>query len=170
MLIFILGCGDSSGDSAIQPTDECGVINGAGAIYECGCDDLPICGSVPCCDCYGNVEDCDGVCGGPKIEDCTGVCGGDAVDVDEDGICDDSDDCIGEIDACSECNGPGIPENMQNEAFKPFFRLDHSRNSGTGGIGLGLTIARDIIRGHGGEIILDDSPSGGLRARLTLPI
>ena len=74
------------------------------------------------------------------------------------------------IEITIDDDGPGIPENMRNEAFKPFFRLDHSRNSGTGGIGLGLTIARDIIRGHGGEIILDDSPSGGLRARLTLPI
>ena len=69
-----------------------------------------------------------------------------------------------------EDDGPGIPENMRDDAFKPFFRLDHSRNPGTGGVGLGLTIARDVIRGHGGEIILEGSPSGGLRARLTLPI
>ena len=48
--------------------------------------------------------------------------------------------------------------------------LEGSRNPGTGGVGLGLTIARDVIRGHGGEIRLDDSPNGGLRVRLKVPI
>ncbi len=67
-------------------------------------------------------------------------------------------------------DGPGIPEAQREEVFKPFFRLEGSRNSGTGGVGLGMTIARDVARGHGGEIILADSPLGGLRVRLRLPL
>ena len=74
------------------------------------------------------------------------------------------------IEITVDDDGPGIPKHLRDEVFKPFFRLDESRNPETGGVGLGLTIARDIIRGHGGDIILGDSPSGGLRARLTLPI
>jgi len=74
------------------------------------------------------------------------------------------------IEITVDDDGPGIPKHLRDEAFKPFFRLDDSRNPETGGVGLGLTIARDIIRGHGGDIILSDSPSGGLRASLTLPI
>ena len=74
------------------------------------------------------------------------------------------------IDVTIDDNGPGIPQDKLDDVFKPFFRLDESRNQGTGGVGLGLTIARDVIRGHGGEISLDESPAGGLRARLTLPI
>lgn len=67
-------------------------------------------------------------------------------------------------------NGPGIPPASREDVFKPFFRLDASRNSETGGTGLGLTIARDIARSHGGDLTLEDSPSGGLRARIRLPI
>lgn len=67
-------------------------------------------------------------------------------------------------------DGPGIPPENRNDVFKPFFRLDKSRNSGTGGVGLGMTIARDVIRGHGGEIVLDDAPGGGLRVRVSLPV
>ena len=67
-------------------------------------------------------------------------------------------------------DGPGIPEDRREDVFKPFFRLDASRNPETGGTGLGLTIARDIVRSHGGDLGLDDAPAGGLRARLTLPI
>ena len=74
------------------------------------------------------------------------------------------------IDVTIDDNGPGIPPDKWDDVFKPFFRLDESRNQGTGGVGLGLTIARDVIRGHGGDISLDVSPAGGLRARLTLPI
>ncbi len=74
------------------------------------------------------------------------------------------------IDVTIDDNGPGIPPEKWDDVFKPFFRLDESRNQGTGGVGLGLTIARDVIRGHGGDISLDVSPAGGLRARLTLPI
>ena len=67
-------------------------------------------------------------------------------------------------------NGPGIPQNMREEVFKPFRRLDDSRNPETGGVGLGLSIARDIARAHGGNIILDKAKQGGLRATLLLPI
>ena len=74
------------------------------------------------------------------------------------------------IDVTIDDNGPGIPSDKLDDVFKPFFRLDESRNQGTGGVGLGLTIARDVIRGHGGEISLEASPAGGLRARLKLPI
>ncbi len=74
------------------------------------------------------------------------------------------------IEITVDDDGPGIPEDKRDDAFKPFFRLDKSRNQGTGGVGLGLTIARDVIRGHGGDISLGESPAGGLRARLTLPI
>lgn len=66
-------------------------------------------------------------------------------------------------------DGPGIPEPMFEEAFKPFFRLDPSRNTATGGTGLGLTIARDIARTHGGDVALGHSPRGGLRCTVRLP-
>ena len=66
-------------------------------------------------------------------------------------------------------DGPGIPENMREEVFKPFYRLDSSRNPKTGGTGLGLTISRDLVRGHGGDIALEEAPAGGVRARLRLP-
>ncbi|MFQ5775470.1 MAG: ATP-binding protein [Kiloniellaceae bacterium] len=67
-------------------------------------------------------------------------------------------------------DGPGIPPDKREEAFKPFYRLDESRNPETGGVGLGLTIARDVVRNHGGELSLEDAPGGGLRARLWLPV
>lgn len=67
-------------------------------------------------------------------------------------------------------DGPGIPEDMREEVFKPFLRLDASRNQdGDAGTGLGLAIARDIARGHGGDVVLEDSPLGGLRARVRVP-
>jgi two-component system osmolarity sensor histidine kinase EnvZ len=53
--------------------------------------------------------------------------------------------------------------------FKPFYRIDASRRPSTGGVGLGLTIARDIVLGHGGEIELQDAPEGGLRVLIRLP-
>jgi len=68
-----------------------------------------------------------------------------------------------------EDDGPGIPEDKVEEVFKPFFRLDSSRNIATGGVGLGLTIARDIAQGHGGDIMLSSSDHGGLKASLVLP-
>ena len=66
-------------------------------------------------------------------------------------------------------DGPGIPADKREDVFRPFYRLDTSRNRETGGVGLGLAISRDIIRGHGGEIVLDNSPLGGLRAQIRLP-
>jgi hypothetical protein len=79
-------------DDCVGEYDACGICNGPGAIYDCGCADIPN-GE---CDCEGNQLDALGVCGG----DCT-------ADVDNDGICDDIDDCVGEYDACGICNGPG---------------------------------------------------------------
>ena len=66
--------------------------------------------------------------------------------------------------------GPGIPEDKHEEVFRPFSRLDPSRNVKTGGVGLGLTIARDIVLAHGGSISLDTSPLGGLRVLIRLPL
>lgn len=67
-------------------------------------------------------------------------------------------------------DGPGIPEEQRDDVFRPFYRLETSRNPGTGGVGLGLSIAQDSVRTHGGEITLEDSPMGGLRVRIRLPI
>ena len=67
-------------------------------------------------------------------------------------------------------DGPGIPAERREDVFRPFYRLDESRNPSTGGTGLGMTIARDVVRGHGGELTLEDSPLGGLRARIRLPL
>ncbi len=69
-----------------------------------------------------------------------------------------------------EDDGPGIPEDHREAVFKPFFRLDGARNPSTGGAGLGLAIARDVARGHGGEIRMSDGSLGGLRAELRLPV
>lgn len=66
-------------------------------------------------------------------------------------------------------DGPGIPKKERSTVFRPFTRLESSRNRHTGGIGLGLTIARDVALSHGGDIRLEDSPIGGLRAIITLP-
>lgn len=67
-------------------------------------------------------------------------------------------------------DGPGITPNLREEAFRPFHRLDEGRNLQTGGVGLGLSIARDIARAHGGDLTLGESPRGGLRATVRLPI
>jgi two-component system osmolarity sensor histidine kinase EnvZ len=67
-------------------------------------------------------------------------------------------------------DGPGIPQGMREEVFKPFLRLDDARNQDEGGTGLGLAIARDIARSHGGDITLGDSPMGGLRATVRVPV
>ncbi len=67
-------------------------------------------------------------------------------------------------------DGPGIPVERREDAFRPFYTLDKSRNQDNGNSGLGLAIARDIARSHGGDIDLDRSPLGGLRATVTLPI
>jgi two-component system osmolarity sensor histidine kinase EnvZ len=67
-------------------------------------------------------------------------------------------------------NGPGIPAELREDVFRPFFRLDQSRNTETGGTGLGLSIAQDIVHSHGGAISLDESPMGGLRVIMRIPI
>ena len=68
-----------------------------------------------------------------------------------------------------EDNGAGIPEELYEEAFRPFSRLDETRSRHQKGVGLGLAIARDVARSHGGDIILSKSELGGLRATLRLP-
>ena len=79
-------------DPCVGALDACGLCNGPGAIYICGCSEVP----EGDCDCDGNQEDALGACGG----DC-------ATDADADGICDDVDDCVGAYDTCGICNGPG---------------------------------------------------------------
>ena len=79
-------------DGSCTYSDDCGVCNGPGAIYDCGCSDVP----EGDCDCNGNQFDALDVCGGSCI-----------ADTDSDGICDDVDDCVGAYDTCGVCNGPG---------------------------------------------------------------
>lgn len=67
-------------------------------------------------------------------------------------------------------DGPGIPENLLEDVFAPFHRLEQSRSLDTGGHGLGLSIARGILRAHGGDVVLSNAPKGGLIATVTLPI
>ena len=67
-------------------------------------------------------------------------------------------------------DGPGIPANRREDVFKPFLRLDDARNQDVAGSGLGLAIARDIARLHGGDVRLSDSPLGGLRAVVRIPV
>ena len=67
-------------------------------------------------------------------------------------------------------DGPGIAEEDREAAFRPFYRLDQARNLQGGGVGLGLAIARDIARAHGGEVRLDHSALGGLRAVVRIPV
>ena len=74
------------------------------------------------------------------------------------------------VDILVDDDGPGIPEARREEAFRPFHRLDEGRNLQSGGVGLGLAIARDIARAHGGDLTLHESPMGGLRAALRLPV
>ena len=69
-----------------------------------------------------------------------------------------------------EDDGKGIPKNKREEVFKAFYRIDESRQSESANTGLGLTIAKDIIQGHGGRIILNTSSLGGLKVKITLPI
>jgi two-component system osmolarity sensor histidine kinase EnvZ len=75
----------------------------------------------------------------------------------------------GGVDILVDDDGPGIPPEHYDEAFRPFSRLDEARNQNEKGVGLGLAIARDIARGHGGDVTLDRSPLGGLRAVVRLP-
>jgi two-component system osmolarity sensor histidine kinase EnvZ len=69
-----------------------------------------------------------------------------------------------------EDDGPGIPIEQREEVFRPFFGLDDSRNQNVKSTGLGLSIARDIVRGHGGDITLGKSALGGLKATIRLPV
>ena len=80
-------------DDCVGVNDDCGICNGPGAIYDCGCTNIP----TGDCDCDGNQPDVIGICGG----DC-------AADLDGDGVCDDVDDCVGAYDVCGVCNGPGV--------------------------------------------------------------
>ena len=66
-------------------------------------------------------------------------------------------------------DGPGIPKNERENVFKPFYKIDKSRSDSKSSVGLGLSIASDIIRSHGGNIKLEDSPSNGLRTKIFLP-
>ena len=68
-----------------------------------------------------------------------------------------------------EDDGPGIPANNLERVFEPFVRIESSRSRETGGVGLGLSIARTIVLAHGGEIALENRAEGGLRAIVRLP-
>lgn len=73
------------------------------------------------------------------------------------------------IDIVVTDSGPGIPAELREDVFRPFYRLETSRNRETGGSGLGLAVARSIVRRHGGDIVLEDAAGGGLTVRLSLP-
>ncbi len=66
-------------------------------------------------------------------------------------------------------DGSGIPENEYNNVFKPFYKIDKSRGDSKSSVGLGLSIASDVVKSHGGNILLDKSPQGGLRVKVILP-
>lgn len=69
-----------------------------------------------------------------------------------------------------EDDGPGIAPSRHEDVFKPFIRLDEARNQNESGVGMGLTIVRDVARAHGGDVTLDHSTHGGLKATIRLPI
>jgi signal transduction histidine kinase len=75
----------------------------------------------------------------------------------------------GDVAVMIDDDGPGIPAGDMERVFSPFVRLENSRNMDTGGVGLGLAIARSIVRNHGGDITLQNRPEGGLRVTITLP-
>ena len=67
-------------------------------------------------------------------------------------------------------DGPGIPRSEHENVFKPFYKIDKSRGDSKSSVGLGLSIASDIIRSHGGNILLEKSPLNGLRVKIILPL
>jgi signal transduction histidine kinase len=73
------------------------------------------------------------------------------------------------LEICVDDRGPGIPPEQRERVFDPFARLESSRSRETGGVGLGLSIARSLARSHGGDVTLHTAPGGGLRAKVTLP-
>ena len=75
----------------------------------------------------------------------------------------------GGVEISVDDDGPGLSPERYEDAFAPFGRLDDARNQNAKGVGLGLAIARDVARSHGGDLMLDRSPLGGLRAVLRLP-
>ncbi|MEO8811906.1 MAG: ATP-binding protein, partial [Caulobacteraceae bacterium] len=75
----------------------------------------------------------------------------------------------GGVEIMVDDDGPGIAPERREEAFVPFSRLDEARGQNLKGVGLGLAIARDVARSHGGDVTLGPSPLGGLRATLRLP-
>ena len=74
------------------------------------------------------------------------------------------------LSVCVEDDGPGIPVDKREDVFKAFYRLENSRNKETGGVGLGLSIAKDVITSHGGTIELGDSSLGGLKVLINIPL
>ena len=66
-------------------------------------------------------------------------------------------------------DGPGIPQHEKENVLKPFYRMDESRSQNKSGVGLGLSIAYDVIRSHGGDMLLETSPQKGLRVKISLP-
>ncbi len=77
---------------------------------------------------------------------------------------------VGHVVITVDDNGPGIPDDKREEVLRAFVRLQSQDQQNSNGSGLGLTIARDIVRSHGGDLHLESAPGGGLRARITLPI
>jgi len=75
----------------------------------------------------------------------------------------------GRVVVTIEDEGPGIPRSEREQVFEPFYRIEGSRNPDTGGVGLGLSVARSIVREHGGDITLSNRKGGGLSVRLELP-
>jgi signal transduction histidine kinase len=76
----------------------------------------------------------------------------------------------GTVQVTIEDDGPGIPPEEMDRVFEPFRRLEQSRNRETGGVGLGLPIARNMLRAHGGDVVLSNRPRGGLKVLVTLPV